>query len=381
MASVAVDMGPPTDVILGNPQANQEKATFIPPEGPTSLDKAKSFQQNRIGRFTKIVDAVATGKVQPNKLVGNIHHQQIAEAGQTTPESGETQETPVETQLDTSATEANDSVGEDVTEEAAVEQSRMERIQAATAKNKADAARNRQRQAQARQRDAELAQMRQQNEQLRQQAARGYELEQSLKKDPLAAFKQAGLTTEQLVQKALQEGSPEGQIEALKQVVLQERQERLALEAKNKMKEYEVGLRAAEEAVWERAKNHERYPHLKGHPKTIIVATVKQVARDAQEYAARNKLPAPVLSDGQLLRYLDSLYAEEVEDTGDQTATNSKATDKSGKSGKAATASTKAAAPRTLTSRLAAGSASRPKGFEQLPRNERMKFLRAELKK
>ena len=377
-----IDAGPPKDVILGGgPDANKQAQVVVPSIGPTSLDKTKSWQASRMTRFGKVVDMVKSGAVDKGLAGGG--QQQVTAPGETIPRetdvAGDGAETAETETTETTEAGAQDSVGKDDTAAGSgEEETRMERVNRARAKSRADAARNRQRQSIVSQRDAEMAQLKAQNEQFRQQALMGQQLQDKLSKDPLAAFKQAGLTTEQLVQRALLEGSPEGQIEALKQLVLSEKGEREKLAKQLTNEKSEISFRQAEETIWVASRNAEKYPNLQGQPKTPFLKLVKQSVSDIQTEYMKKIGTVPPLSDSAILRYLNDLYEDDGE--GDAKAPpGSKATGSSVTGKKTATASTKVSAPRTLTNRLT--TATRPKNWDSLPRAEREKFLKQELRK
>lgn len=195
----------------------------------------------------------------------------------------------------------------------AAERSRAERVAEAVKKAKAGASRNRQLE---RERDT----LRRQNEihtqqlaQMRQQAERGQRLEHQLRSDPLAALNQSGVSTDQLVARVLAHGTPEEKIQALQSQLAADRAERERERQQLAAERRESQIASAAEICWGKATEKGAdgkpvYPNLKGHPKDMLLKLVASTAREAKERYVRETGTAPVITDRQILKYLNEVY-------------------------------------------------------------------------
>ena len=258
------------------------------------------------------------------------------------------------------------------------EQTRIERVEAAAAKAKADSRRFREQRAHSERTAAHNAQLRQQNAQLQQQAQRAAALEAAIRQDPLKAIERFGVTPEILAQRALMAGTPEEKFAVLQQQLEAERSARLNAEKAQQERQqrelHDAGMKSAQDKFVKRAANAERYPNLQGMPSEFLLALGLDVAQKARARYLRETGTVPEISDRKILTYLDQKYAKaKAPSTAAPKA--AQATPKAAK--QTGTGSPKPVSPRTVTSSQTTGASwSRPANFKSLPQAERMKILK-----
>ena len=364
----------PTLVVTGRTSTSFDpnaKAEVIPQtDGKDAKTVRKLWTADRAART-----AAAFDKAQADAGV-------LPEAGRAAPE---VDAAAVAAEVAGEAETSAEVVDEDATGDAAVEPegSKLDRAKAAADKAKRAASNYRRLQAEHDRQTRELEGQRYRMRQLEQQAQRGTSLEEALRSDPLAALKQAGLTPEQLVQASLKDGTPDAKIEALAAQLAAERKERETLQQTIRQREaQERDARAV--AEFQRAgADATRYPALAHLPPDLLTMMGRQVAQEARARYIRETGTAPVITDRQILSYLNTKLTKAA-DPKAPVATSAKAppaTTATKPKAPPATPGAKAQpeAPRTLTNK--AGNVSRPSNWDALPRNQRLAHLRDALRK
>ena len=377
--------GPAPGPVLKDQNGKASGPQYIPQSPaeakPTPQEIQKKFFADRASRS----ETIKASLKDPSAPEEETPSEALADSGE--PATSEAVEEAVEPAM----AEAPDgaSEGQDATGEAESDEGRAARVQEAVRRAKSHASKNRQLLKDIARREQEHASLRARTAQLEAQAKQGADLEKYLRENPLKALEQLGVTPDAIAQRVLQANTPEEKIAALQSQIESERKERLRVEKtiadREAAAQYQVKMKAAEDTFVGLASNAERYPNLQGHPRQALLAMGKQVAQDAKAKYLRETGVAPVITDRQILGYLNKLYAKTPAPKEAPAASATSKTSATGTPKAAAKPSGKASpkpeTPRTLTGAHSAGSFVRPANWESLSRTERVKILQKDVRR
>ena len=256
---------------------------------------------------------------------------------------------------------------------------RLARIEKAGAAAKAGAARYRAQQEALATARAEAAQHRARAEQAEQRAARGLSLEEAWRKDPLTAIREAGITPDQLVQKALKEGTPEAKIEAL---AAQNRalEDRLNQSEQTRKQAEAIARQEAEETRLQAdlvrlAGNAARYPNLQDLTPEAIVERAIGIAVKARTRYAKQGINWEY-DQRAVLQYMnENPVAKKVAPAAEPPKVAAAAAPPKVAATPGPSKSKTPATPRTTTTGNSPGTISRPANFAALSRAERIAIV------
>jgi len=238
------------------------------------------------------------------------------------------------------------------------EGSPVDRALAAAAKARAGAARNRELRHQQQMLARQNAMAQQRIQQLQVQAHQAQQQLERLAQDPIGVLEERGVSQEELIRRGMRRGTPEEKIDALTQIIQEERQARVALENRIIQEKQQIALRQGEVAFLQESLK-ESYPTLSVLPERTVLREAKEAVEDltAQGYDLSD------FPDSDLCAYIEHRLT-------------------SGKRRKAAPAAPEAAPaegkkplPKTLTNSLGTKRVQMPANFESLDQDEQFKHL------
>jgi hypothetical protein len=229
-----------------------------------------------------------------------------------------------------------------------------------------DQARIEQQQTQA---QAELAQLRSRLE----QSAR---LEQQLRADPLAALKALGISAEDTYKRAVQEGTPEAQLAAMRQEIEAERRERVALQQQLAQQSRTEQQKRVDADFVQAAQNEKLYPNIANQPAAFILSAARDLVRDAWE---RTRDPVTgrgrTFSREEILTALEALYSTHTKARSKTKDATSESASSSGTNGSGSPAPS-----RTISNALASSAWSKPANWDKISDREQQRLLAQALK-
>jgi chromosome segregation ATPase len=146
----------------------------------------------------------------------------------------------------------------------------------------------------------------QQSQQLQAQLEQANSYIRMLTQDPVTAMKQLGVSPEEIAKRMAMDGSPEAQINGLKEQIQAQRAELKRMQDEAQGKQDALRREQLENEYKQEAQNPRKYPNLASvHPDFILAATEKLI-----QQLARKGYDPRRFSNHDLLQYLDSTYSK-----------------------------------------------------------------------
>jgi len=203
----------------------------------------------------------------------------------------------------------------------------------------------------------------QQTESLQAQLRQTQEFIAGMQRDPVGTMRALGVSTEDIANRMVKDGSPEAKIAELEQK-LANQEEYLRGMLRNGEREKQAARAQAEETTYKtQSRDVQKYPNLQAIPPDFILARTKEVILELKR---RGQDPTRY-SNHDLLEYLDAVYADQKP--------AAKAAAQAEKP-KAETPKTK-----TITNRLAASKYTAPADFDKWDDRRQKKWMAEQLTK
>jgi hypothetical protein len=188
---------------------------------------------------------------------------------------------------------------------------------------------------------------------------------QALRTNPLEAMKALGITPQQVAEKIARDGSPEAQIEELREQIARQQQEFERQQAMAQREQMRARAAQVENDFKTESQNAKKYPNIAGaiHP-DFILARSKELITELR----RKGYDPKQFSNHDLLSYLDSYYSKSNSPQKDSETSTGKP------ESKPAHGKTK-----TITNRLQTASHTAPPDFNKLNDREQRKAMAAQL--
>lgn len=241
-----------------------------------------------------------------------------------------------------------------------VEASKSEQAKAAADKARKGAAHHRKLMEEKARLEQASSYQQQQTAALQQQLDQANHYLRTLQQDPLGAMKQLGITPEQVAQRMMKEGSPEGKIEYLEQQLQAQRDEIRRMQDSARQEQEAIRRQQIETEYKQEAQNAKKYPSLANVHPDFILSRTKELILDLRHrgYDPRQ------FSNHDLLSYLDSTYTKSGSTPVSETTPETKSDKKTS----------------TITNRMQTATHAAPPDFAKMNDRQQKKWMADQLR-